>query len=336
MLLLWFAVNDQLTVHNVQITTARVEIKTLTVSGKEMTIAVFRQLIEAPLISEDGNLNGVPWGTVNHHSGKCDKDPPHWHVVWRLGDEMRRSQVSMAYEPESVFWSEALAHLHAASVYQWLATGQLPGPGSILDMFKIDDKQRSQWIHDHGPREFLSERGIKAGYRVPEQVSTALRAEFNLGSVRQTQGNMNRNAAKAEQDLEKAREDLSAATSRRGFRRSKAPVNHVSDCTCTECFRSDPAKAADRVRHAEEWLEKKNEEAGKYSPDSAKVQQAEAELRVALKQLRDRHATKSFATLRRAYSRELKAEVDRRKRKVDARKVIADLPQLFIGAGATR
>jgi hypothetical protein len=132
-LLLWFAVNDHLTAHNVQITTARVEIKTLTVSGKEMTIAVFRQLIEAPLISEDGSLNGTPWGTVSHHSGKCDKDAPHWHVVWRLGDELRRSQVTLTYEPEPVFWSEALAHLHAASVnrpgfiggYDALASGTI-------------------------------------------------------------------------------------------------------------------------------------------------------------------------------------------------------------------
>jgi hypothetical protein len=307
-----------------------VEIKTLTVSGKEMTIAVFRQLIEATLISEDGSLNGVPWGTVNHHSGKCDKDSPHWHVVWRLGDELRRSQVSMTYEPNPVFWSEALAHLHAASVYQWLATGQLPGLGSIFEMFKIGDQQRWQWIHDHVPREFPSEQGIKAGYRVPDEVSTALRAELDVGSVRQTQENMNRIAAKAAQDLDKAREDLSAATSRRGFRRPKAPEDHVPDCICTKCCRSDPAKAVDRVRHAEEFLEKRGEEAREYSPDSSKVQQAEANLRAALKQLGDHHATKSFATLRRAYSRELKAEADRRKRQVDSRRDIADLPQLFI------
>jgi hypothetical protein len=247
-----------------------------------------------------------------------------------LGDELRRSQVTMTYEPEPVFWSEALEHLHAASVYHWLATGQPPGPGSILDMFKVDDKQRWQWLQDHHPRQFRSGQGIKAGYRVPDEVSTALHAELGLGSVRQTQENMSRNAAEAEQDLDKAREDLSAATSRRGFRRPRAPENHVPDCTCTECCRSDPAKAADRVRHAEELLEMKREQAREYSPDSAKVQQAEAKLRAALKQLRDRHATKSFATLRRAYSRELKAEADRRKRQADARRDIADFPQLFI------
>jgi hypothetical protein len=157
-----------------------------------------------------------------------------------------------------------------------------------------------------------------------------LYAASNLSSVRQTQENMSRNATEAEQDLAKAREDLSAATSRRGFRRSRAPENHGPDCTCTECCRSDPAKAADRVRHAEEWLETKRERAREYSPDSAKVQHAEAKLRAALKQLHDRHATKSFASLGRAYSRELKAEADWRKRQADARRDIADLPQLFI------
>lgn len=203
-------------------------------------------------------------------------------------------------------------------------------------MFKINDEQRWQWIQDKGTHELLSEQGIKVGYRVPEEVSTTLRAKSDLGSVRQTQRNMNRNAAEAGRALDKAMKDLSAATSRRGFRRLRAPANHVSDCPCTECLRSDPVKAADRVRTAEEWLEKKSEEARKYSPDSAKVQQAEAELRAALKQLRDRHATRSFATRRRAYSRELKAEADRRKRQVDARKVIADLQQLFIEAAPTR
>ena len=236
----------------------------------------------------------------------------------------------MTYEPEPVFWSEALAHLHAASVYHWLATGQPPGSGSIFDMFKIDNEERWQWVHDHSPRKFPGKQGIKVGYRVPEEVSTALQAASNLGSVRGTQENMSRIAAEAEKDLEKAREDLFAATSRRGFRRPRAPENHVLDCSCKECCRSDPARAADRVYHAEEWLRKKSEQAREYSPDSAKVQQAEAERSAALKQLRDRHATKSFATLRREYSRELKAEADRRQLQADVRGKIADLPQLFI------
>lgn len=84
----------QLTVHNAQISTATVEIKTLTISGKQVTLAVFRQLIEQPLIASDGTLNGVPWGTVNYHPDKCSSDDPrHWHVVWQDGGELRRSRV---------------------------------------------------------------------------------------------------------------------------------------------------------------------------------------------------------------------------------------------------
>ena len=47
--------------------TLKVEVKSLTISGKQMTLAVFRQLIEEPLINvETGELKGVPWGTVNY------------------------------------------------------------------------------------------------------------------------------------------------------------------------------------------------------------------------------------------------------------------------------
>lgn len=97
---------------NVQVSNATVEIKMLTLSCKGVTQAVFRQFIEAPLIKEDGNLNGVAWGTVNYHPDKCADDaPPHWHVVWQQGGELRRSRVTVTYEPGLVFWSKALEHV---------------------------------------------------------------------------------------------------------------------------------------------------------------------------------------------------------------------------------
>jgi hypothetical protein len=87
-----------LTVQNAEIKTAAVELKTLTVSGKQVTLAVFRQLIEAPLINHDGSLNGVAWGTVNYCPGKtCSiEHGKHWHVVWQEGTELRRSAVRPA------------------------------------------------------------------------------------------------------------------------------------------------------------------------------------------------------------------------------------------------
>jgi hypothetical protein len=92
----------QLTVQQAQITTATVEIKTLSVSGKQVTLAVFRQLLEEDLIDSDGmlpTLRGTPWGMVNYHPEKCSEDSRHRHVVWQLGDELRRAYVSDVREP---------------------------------------------------------------------------------------------------------------------------------------------------------------------------------------------------------------------------------------------
>lgn len=87
-----------LTVHNAEIKTAAVEIRTLTISGKQVTLAVFRQLREEPLIADDGTLNGVPWGIVNYHPDKCggSNSREHWHVVWQRGAELLRSAVIQA------------------------------------------------------------------------------------------------------------------------------------------------------------------------------------------------------------------------------------------------
>lgn len=82
-----------LTTETATITTAAIEIRTLTIGRKQVTLAVFRQLREEPLIAEDGTLNGVPWGTVNYHPDKCGDAKEHLHVVWQHGDELRRSYV---------------------------------------------------------------------------------------------------------------------------------------------------------------------------------------------------------------------------------------------------
>ena len=168
-----------LNVRNAQVSTATVEIKTLTVSGKQVTLTVFRQLIEAPLIVDDGSLNGEAWGTVNYHRGKCDDDAPHWHVVWQQGDELRRSQVSMTYEPPPVFWSKSLAHLHAASVHQWLAIPGKPGMArEHLRFFKVDaDSSLAAGCTITVRSSSPARRGSMPGYQVPEEVRAALLAE---------------------------------------------------------------------------------------------------------------------------------------------------------------
>ena len=101
----------QLTVHNAAIHTATVEIKTLTISGKQVTLAVFRQLREEKLFNNDGTPKGVPWGTVNYCPDKslCDRSwPPHLHVIWQLGDELRRDTVekpSRRDEEATAWWA---------------------------------------------------------------------------------------------------------------------------------------------------------------------------------------------------------------------------------------
>lgn len=87
----------QLTTQNATITTASVEVKTLTISGKQVTLAVFRQMEEASIISPlDAELAGEPWGRVNYHPDKCADDKEHIHVVWEKDGELRRATV---YEP---------------------------------------------------------------------------------------------------------------------------------------------------------------------------------------------------------------------------------------------
>lgn len=81
-----------LTVHNAEIRTATVEIKTLTLTGKQVTLAVYRQIPEKPLVDEDGHMRGEPWGWVNHCPDKgCANARSHRHFVWLDGDQLRRA-----------------------------------------------------------------------------------------------------------------------------------------------------------------------------------------------------------------------------------------------------
>jgi hypothetical protein len=98
-------VNKSLDVHTAELITAAVEVKTLTIRGKQVTLAVFRQLEEKPLLLDDGSLAGIPWGRVNYHPDKCADTGAHMHVVWQEGTELRRARVAMT--PRfGTFWAE--------------------------------------------------------------------------------------------------------------------------------------------------------------------------------------------------------------------------------------
>lgn len=102
-----------LNVHEATVNTVTVTVKTLTIGRRQVTQAVFRQLIKEQLLDFNELLNddpeltfrGLPWGTVNYHPDKClngESRMPvhvtgkHLHVVWQLGDELRRTTV---FEP---------------------------------------------------------------------------------------------------------------------------------------------------------------------------------------------------------------------------------------------
>jgi hypothetical protein len=79
------------------ILTTTVSIQVLKVGRKQMTQAVFRQLINEPILSrEDGGLQGHCWGRINYH-WDCGLHAPHLHVVWQKGQELRRSCVLSEY-----------------------------------------------------------------------------------------------------------------------------------------------------------------------------------------------------------------------------------------------
>lgn len=84
-------------VENAQIKTAAVEIKTLTISGKQVTLSVFKQITEEPLIDIGSmKLNGIPWGNINYFWGEnkdCD-NKKYFHVIWQKGNELRRSIIN--------------------------------------------------------------------------------------------------------------------------------------------------------------------------------------------------------------------------------------------------
>lgn len=103
----------RITTEEATIKTAAVEIKALTIGGKQVTLAVFRQLIEEPILDHDATmLYGKPWGIVNYHSGVgCDdfRHQPHLHVVWQKGGELRRAVVRSPRALDSIYGDEWLA-----------------------------------------------------------------------------------------------------------------------------------------------------------------------------------------------------------------------------------
>ncbi|MET9388439.1 hypothetical protein ABZY09_47675 [Streptomyces sp. NPDC002928] len=170
---------DRLTPQNATVTTATIRVQALTIGKRQVTLAVFRQLKEEPLIAEDGTLNGDPWGVVNYHPDKCSDDPEHLHVVWQNGDELRRSAVQM---PEAGYHSHPLASLYITAR---IVDGTVHGPRShpeIPDTLYLGHKTPQGWRYYTEPRftiDTMQYRGeVSAGLRERWKRGLPVDAEF--------------------------------------------------------------------------------------------------------------------------------------------------------------
>lgn len=128
--------NEQPTASNTEIVTATIQIHTVTVNAKSMTQNIFRQLIEQPVINTAGRINGTPWGVVNYHPERCEDAKPHLHVVWQLGDQLRRSWVG---QPLQAYLRHPLAGEYAMAR---IAEGHTKNIDSNIRLYRNEKEAR--------------------------------------------------------------------------------------------------------------------------------------------------------------------------------------------------
>ena len=80
-----------LTTDDVTIKTLAIEVKVMKIGNRQVTLAVFRQLPEEPIISPYGVLSGIPWGRVNYHVDCESLAYKHLHIVWQDGNKLKRA-----------------------------------------------------------------------------------------------------------------------------------------------------------------------------------------------------------------------------------------------------
>lgn len=154
----------QLNVQNATVTTATIEAKTLTIGARQVTQGIFRQLIEEPLIAEDGTLNGVPWGHVTWHPDKCGDESEHWHIVWQAGQSLRRSQVDTTPRFDRVGTGFICADYEVwamAQIAERLGAGEAPA------LFKPRSSVRIEFAQDVWNPEYLDANRVRKVEGVP-------------------------------------------------------------------------------------------------------------------------------------------------------------------------
>jgi hypothetical protein len=105
------------------VTTAAMTVDSLKIEGRQVTIGVYRQFLESPLVEGPRwAFRGEPVGYVNWHTAKCPQQD-HLHVVWKLNGRPRRCDVARPPRKPITPISERAA---SAWIAHSLAAGWLP------------------------------------------------------------------------------------------------------------------------------------------------------------------------------------------------------------------
>jgi len=139
-----------ITAHEATVKTATVDVKALTISGRQVTLSVFRQLKDEPILDEDTVMfRGVPWGMVNYFWGDCAKASEHLHIVWQKGDELRRGCVfpNPGYASGWNSRKQRVDRVGEFLIFALVATHADAAPIEVGDS-RYGGKDLSVWGHD--------------------------------------------------------------------------------------------------------------------------------------------------------------------------------------------
>jgi hypothetical protein len=133
--------DKSITITDASIKQVAIEVKVIKIDNKQMTLAVFRQLPERPIIHEGtGELTGLPWGRVNYHIG-CEEQNLHFHVVWQKENELCRSLVSLPWENSvSGRWDKLNDLIHKTAkgfLFTQILEGWKPDSSELPDRYAL-------------------------------------------------------------------------------------------------------------------------------------------------------------------------------------------------------
>lgn len=308
----------QLTVQNATVTTATIEVKTLTIGARQVTQGIFKQLIEEPLIAEDGTLNGVPWGHVTWHPEGCTRDD-HWHIVWQRGENLRRAHVTKDANfgtftcPEA----DALVAHHVSRIAHGLPTSTRLSRCDDLVTTRSETLRIDESVNDE------TSVHVEASWQAAARKVAMLRFDIPHAEAEATKALTRRRAAPPRGERSSALEKLLLLAISDGVSISLTPdFSDFQIITADEITKAELRAAGapllellkqrmyvDSVVEARsqlvDWLSKLDEEieASESGWEAAKV----------------------------AYDAAVRAEADRRQRHREVRAALAQLPQLFIG-----